>query len=305
MAAKEERRLTARLARQLANEYRAHKKVIVKVLRPFASMGAAPGAIPGAKFKIKEIVRRLDVLAVRWARTATAMAYKSKRSEIAPLAKRAEVFGAIKKLDPAKRSIAELAEETATTLVQANATIERTINSFFAAYEKAARAIEDAGKVQPVQAFTPEQEMQRYIERQVEIGASEQSISRSLTRYLENLIGKGNFVEIGGRFYELAAYAEMVARSELHNIYVKATVDECAQHDCDLVQFSRHDSPCELCAPLEGMVFSISGEDEDFPALDDTVTVGDVEVDPKFPHPNCEHNLNPVTRNILRAAGEL
>jgi hypothetical protein len=57
------------------------------------------------------------------------------------------------------------------------------------------------------------------------------------------------------------------------------------------------------------MVFSISGDDEDFPPLDEPVSVqtekGVVEVDPKAPHPRCEHNLNPVTRNILEAAGEL
>jgi len=42
-----------------------------------------------------------------------------------------------------------------------------------------------------------------------------------------------------------------------------------------------------LCAPLEGMVFSISGTDPDFPALDEPVDVDGVMVDPKFPHPNC------------------
>lgn len=316
MAATEKRTLTARLAGELAHEYEIHQRVLARVLKPFAELKAAPGSIHGAKAKVKEIVRRLDVIAVKWSEASIGQAYRSKRKEISALAKTAAVFtDGIMGADKTQLSVSRLAQQSSKDFLEVNTSIERTVEKFFRAYEEATRGVGAARMNSEVQAMTADMEMEvsRKVNYYLARGYDEGSISRKIRSYLEELVKGENFIEINGRFYELKALAENMARTELHKTYVEATVDECKKWECDLVQFSKHDSPCPLCAPLEGMVFSISGEDEDFPALDDTVEVEvelksgtkTVQVDPRKPHENCEHGLNPVTRNILRAAGEL
>jgi len=307
----EERKLTSKLAADLARDYANHQQVLANILQPFAKLKAQPKDLNVAKFKIREIVRRLDVIAVKWSRSAIAEAYKAKRAEAKPLAQKAAVFPTFKKLDPEKENVERLILKAAENLISTNASIEKTCSNFLMAYGTAISGINAVRQNKEIQFMSGdmEAEITRKVEYYIARGYDEGSISRKLRDYLSELVGGKNFIEINGRFYELKSWAENMARSELHKSYVQATIDEAKQYDCDLLQMSRHDSPCDLCGPLEGMVFSISGEDEDFPPLDDTVTVdtpkGPVEIDPKFPHYQCEHNLNPVTRNILRAAGEL
>lgn len=312
----EKRSLTSKLSRSLAKDYAVYQKVLSGVLRPFAELKAKPKDVRGAKAKVREIVRRLDVVATKWARTAIAEAYRSKRLEIGPIAKKASTFGKPKGPDRAKKAIPRLVETAASNLVKANRTIEASVRTFLAAYESAFGAVDEARRVKAEAAFMGgdvDEEMARKVKYYLSRGYDEGSIARKLRSYLEKLAAGDDFIEVGGKFFELKYYAELVARSELHNAYVDATVDECKAYDCDLVQFSRHDSPCPICAQLEGKVFSISGDDPDFPPLDEPVSIEvmtktsskTIDVDPRFPHPNCEHNLNPVTRAILRAAGEL
>lgn len=311
MAATEKRTLTSKLSTELVRIYGDHQQVLANVLKPFAKLQANPRDMLIAKFKIKEIVHRLDVQAVKWSRAAIAEAYRAKRIETNGLVKNIAVFPTEKKLDPAEASIERLVMNTAKQFIDANRSIAKTANTFLSAYETAVGGVSTARQIAQTQSMITnmEYEMSRKVDYYLARGYDEGSISRKLRSYLSELVDGKNFIEISGRFYELKAFAENIARSELHKAYVESTIDECKKYDCDLMQFSRHDSPCELCAPLEGMVFSISGEDEEFPPLDDTVTVetdkGPVEVDPKLVHNRCEHNMNPVTRAILEAAGEL
>jgi hypothetical protein len=312
----EKRSLTSKLARALANDYAAYQRVLSKILRPFAELKAKPKDVRGAKAKVREIVRRLDVIATKWARTAIAEAYKSKRLEVGPAAKRASTFGKPSEQGRAARAIPRLVENAASSLVKANRTIEASAREFLAAYESAFGAVDIArAKTEAMQFMDAgvAEDMERKVKYYLSRNYDEGSIARKLRKYLEKVVSGDDFIEVGGKFFELKYYAEMVARSELHNAYVDATVDECKAYDCDLVQFSRHASPCPICAQLEGKVFSISGDDEQFPPLNEPVQVEvmtkteskTIDVDPRFPHPNCEHNLNPVTRAILRASGEL
>jgi hypothetical protein len=303
----EDRTLTIDLSRNLAREYANNQTVIANILKPFARLAAQPKDMIDAKFKIHEIVRRLDVAAVKWSRVAITTAYRTRRAEVKPLVEKVAVLIPIKKLDPAKENVAKLILKTAELLVSTNASIEKTCNTFLKAYETAIGGVSTARQNVQTQSMTTnmEYEMSRKVEYYLARGYDEGSIARKLRQYLSELVDGKNFIEISGRFYELKAYAENMARTELHKAYVEATIDEAKQYEVDLLQFSSHQDPCEICAALEGMVFSISGEDEEYPSIDDTVTVdtakGPVEVDPKFPHYSCEHNLDPITRNILKA----
>jgi hypothetical protein len=301
-------KLTDQLAREISREYGIYQKVLAGVLLPFAQMRATQDEIKNIRAKVQEIIRRLDVLAVRWAKTAIDNAYRSKRSDIASIAKRASVFPEGHETNPGRRPV-DLIEKAAADFVGVNRSIATTVQRFLSAYEQAMAGASVAKVNAQFMNAKMEAEVSRKVDYYLARGYDEGSISRKLRAYLEKLVDGKDFIEINGRFYNLKDFAEQLARTELHEAYVEATLDECRKWDCDLVQFSRHDSPCDHCGPLEGMVFSISGDDPDFPSLNDTVTVdtdkGPVEVDPKAPHSNCEHNLNPVTRAILEAAGEL
>ncbi|MFA5422190.1 MAG: phage minor capsid protein [Bacilli bacterium] len=306
----EQKKLTDQLVGTIAKTYKTYTAVLSSVLRPFAQLKAEPSETRDALAKVREIVLRLNVIATAWARASIRQAYESKRKEISVAAKAVGNLETGKEIDR-EGTIKRQAAKTAEEFIKVNASILGTVSEFMAAYNQAFGAVEAVKQNEQVQAMNAgmakimEKKVGYYLAR----GYSEGAISRKLRSYLEKLVKGEDFIEINGRQYQLKALAENMARSELHEAYVEATVDECRKWDNDLVQMSRHDDPCGLCAALEGMVFSISGTDPDFPPLDSTVTVqtakGAVEVDPKFPHNMCEHGLNPVTRNILEAAGEL
>ena len=310
----EERALTEKLAGDIARKYSIYSRMIKRVLAPFAKMTADPKDVSGAMNEIRQIVRMMDIDATRWAFASSKKAYIEKRKGIAS---RTEAIG---NLDIGKRGNPEiamknLADKSAREFVKANGTIEGTCLDFLKTYEQAFAAVNTARVTENMQAISAaeKRQMETSVERMLARGMDEGAITRRLRDYLRDMMNGDDFIKIGERYYEIKYYAELVARETLHDCYIQATIDECEKWDNDLVQFSRHDDPCPLCAMLEGMVFSISGNDPDFPALDDPVEVEvmtgkelkTVQVDPKAPHPNCEHNLNPVTRNILRAAGEL
>jgi hypothetical protein len=288
----EQKRLTAQLAGSIAKTYKTYAAVLASILRPFAQLKAEPSETNDAMMKVREIVRRLDIIATAWARASIRNAYESKRKEIGAAAKVVGNLETGKEIDR-EGTIKRRASKAAEEFIKVNASIMGTVSEFMAAYNQAFGAVNAAKQTEQVQAMAAgmtkimEKKVGYYLAR----GYSEGAISRKLRSYLEKLVKGEDFIEINGRQYQLKALAENIARSELHEAYVEATIDECRKWDNDLVQFSRHDDPCELCAPLEGMVFSISGDDEDFPPLDSPVTVqtakGAVEVDPKFPHYQC------------------
>lgn len=95
--------------------------------------------------------------------------------------------------------------------------------------------------------------------------------------------------------YNIDSYAEMVARTKLIEASSMAVIDTAQEVGADLVQVSSHNTRCEECAEYEGKIFSISGSDPDFPALDAA---------PPF-HPNCMHDITVVYRSALVAEGSL
>ena len=91
-----------------------------------------------------------------------------------------------------------------------------------------------------------------------------------------------------GRLIRLDAYAELVARSTTREATNTATLDQLQAHGYDLVQMSSHASPCPICAPLEGRVYSISGKDNRYPPLERAYSGTHANI-----HVNCLHVLTP------------
>jgi hypothetical protein len=90
-------------------------------------------------------------------------------------------------------------------------------------------------------------------------------------------------------------YAEMVTRTKLMEASTQAVIDTAGAVGADLIQWSAHNTLCALCAEFEGMIFSLSGSDPDFPAA--------TELPPR--HPNCMHSTSIVFREFLDRQGTL
>ena len=111
-------------------------------------------------------------------------------------------------------------------------------------------------------------------------------------RLQERLLSQGltGFKDKLGREWRLDSYAQMVARTTSREIATVATLNTCQEADIDLIQISSHYPTCEICAPLQGKVFSISGKDERYPELTE-------EYMTPF-HPNCLHVTTPYVREF-------
>jgi hypothetical protein len=254
--------------------------------------------------KVKEIVLILNDQVRMWALSAIRTAY----DESAGIARtRLELIGAKQlpawKYNPARhdRKIDALVRFVSRDFFKANLTIEKTAKKFLGVMATASAGV--AKVAAQVQEFDPE-EVRAFIKRTVAgslrattkynegmAHLTSKDIAAKIMTKLKDMIGGGDFIKINGRNYNLKDYSELVARTRMREAQSEATKELAQQFDNDLVQFSKHDSPCEECAPLEGMIFSISGNDEEYPELTDEVT-------PPV-HPRCEHSLNPTSREVV------
>lgn len=107
------------------------------------------------------------------------------------------------------------------------------------------------------------------------------------------------FTDKAGREWRLSTYGAMVLRTVTAQAQVMAVLT--ADPGRDLYQISEIGTTCPICAPLEGRVYSRSGQDPDFPPL--AWAFG--KIDPDGPdtlentwlniHPCCLHSLFPFT----------
>lgn len=80
----------------------------------------------------------------------------------------------------------------------------------------------------------------------------------------------------------LDSYAAMVTRSTTREAGNLAREKQLVANGYDLVIITKHSPTCELCARVQGRVFSISGNDKRFPPLSEAFPSGYRNV-----HPNC------------------
>lgn len=139
----------------------------------------------------------------------------------------------------------------------------------------------------------------------LEAAASMQAAGKGAYKALPEFVqvlrreGVTAFVDKAGRSWSLHTYGAMVCRTTSRQAEVLSVLT--ADPEQDLYQISSHGSTCAICAPLEGRVYSKSGNDPDFPPL--AAAFG--KVDPAGPdnlsnsylniHPNCLHVLLPWT----------
>ncbi|WP_039879622.1 phage minor capsid protein [Jonquetella anthropi] len=85
-----------------------------------------------------------------------------------------------------------------------------------------------------------------------------------------------------GLSWNMGSYAEMLSRTTLMQVHNAATWNEFAEHGEDLIQISYHTPTCEMCAPWNGKVLSLTGKTPGYPTLTEAEDAG-------LFHPNCRH----------------
>lgn len=86
----------------------------------------------------------------------------------------------------------------------------------------------------------------------------------------------------------LDVYAMLCARSTTREAGNTAREIQLTENGYDLIEMTEHFPTCEVCAALQGKVFSISGNDKRFPPLSMAYRDGYHNV-----HPNCRHVMVP------------
>lgn len=124
-------------------------------------------------------------------------------------------------------------------------------------------------------------------------GTGWKQTSAKMVQELQNK-GVTAFVDKAGRRWSLQDYGNMAVRTTARQAEVAAIL---TADDYDLWQIVKIGSTCQVCAALEGRVYSKSGTDPNYPPL--SLAFG--KVDPAGPddltntylniHPNCLHSL--------------
>lgn len=113
-------------------------------------------------------------------------------------------------------------------------------------------------------------------------GASWKTMKVKLIQRIKEA-GYLEFVDKSGRKWDLESYAKMVARTVTRQAATAATVDACNKRNHDLIQVSAHGTDCSICKPLEGQIYSLSGNDSKYPKWNYQIPA----------HPNCKHVIAP------------
>jgi hypothetical protein len=252
--------------------------------------------------QIKDIVLQLDTAVQIWAPSAIRAAYE----ESAGVARtRLELVGAKRlperRYNPARhdKKIAALARTVMTDYWKANRTIEKTARKYLSVVSQAAAGMRKIERVQMFDSATVKGFINRTVAASLKartkynVGMAHltsKDVAAKIRAKLLDQIGGGNFITINGRDYNLRSYSELVARMRMRESQTEAVKESMKQYDEDLVEIPVHDNPCEICAPYQGQVYSVSGTSDKYPELPDG--------GPPW-HCNCEDVCNPVSENAL------
>jgi hypothetical protein len=250
------------------------------------------------KRKARRIVTYLNVISGRWTQRITREAYakadKRTRAILARLGK-TRARGP----EPARSGPKAVQDIAETALLKAIGSIMQTVENYAAAAMRATQAI----RIIPatIQAFAygdVADKIDDLARKAVKKEMARGALQKQIMDTLEEDILDGNFITIVGkagvsRTYNIRKYAKMVARTTLRDAQTAATIDNCKRYENDLVAVSSHGTDCAICAEYEGNIYSISGNDSKYPALDES---------PPF-HPNCMHVITPTSEEEVYVRG--
>lgn len=283
------------LIKRIGAAYSGAARSVVAILRDLDPMTYTDAEGSEALSKIRRVVAGLDEMATAWAVKSIKAAYAESRSVSRT---RLEAIGAEQtnvKKGRHEKAIQRMAKLTIRDYLDANRTILKNAGKYLSVMAHAKRKMDRYRENVRAEAFSSA-EVRDIIDDVVKAATGahlpSKGVSRQILDKLLDQISGGDFITVNGRNFEIRSYAELVARTRMRMAQTEAVKEMCAEWDNDLVEFSRHDDPCDICAPLEGQVFSISGKTPGYEKLTPEVT-------PPI-HPNCEHSLNPTSERALR-----
>lgn len=192
--------------------------------------------------------------------------------------------------DRNEKKIVALVKTVSRDFFKANLTIEKTARKFLSLMSMASAKVVRA----KLQAFDSN-EVRSWLDDLINEGtAANESRSKLYAQIRDKLLAqlKGeDFININGRNYNLRDYSELVAGVRMREAATEATLNSAEEYGQDLVEIPDDGSPCEECADIQDKVYSVSGDDPDYPELTDDIT-------PPI-HPRCRHYIRIVSREIL------
>lgn len=128
-----------------------------------------------------------------------------------------------------------------------------------------------------------------------QILAGTQTLRGAVQNVLNRFADKGisGFVDKAGKHWTAPSYAEMAVRTAAQNAARQGHSDKLVSAGKDLVIISSHGASCDICAPWEGRVVSLSGNDSKYPSMADAQADG-------LMHPNCKHRSSLYTPGLTR-----
>lgn len=110
-----------------------------------------------------------------------------------------------------------------------------------------------------------------------------QAVGEALQRFSDQ--GITGFIDRGGHHWQLENYAEMAVLTAIERSTISGYVDTMQSYGYDLAVIDGHIGSCPICEAWEGVIISISGENPDYPSLDEAEGAGCF-------HPRCMHGIH-------------
>lgn len=260
---------------QLALIYRAAQKELIKKLRDIDVTDFQRARAEVLLVQVNREIASLNKQARGWATRTIPIAY-SHGLDVSEA--RLRQLGITKYVNMNSQvhtsAVSILADNVTMDLLVANQTISKNVTRYIRATQQ--QVIED-------------NQISKMIAEGMIQGETRKQISDRLQEAFAKQLDEEKFITINGRYYQPESYSRMVARSRVGEASNQANVNASLQYGVDLVQVDIHAGSCEICDPFQGKIYSISGNDPDFPPLDER---------PPY-HPNCRHQLLPMTRESL------
>lgn len=124
------------------------------------------------------------------------------------------------------------------------------------------------------------------------VTTTRQAVGEALTEFADE--GIDCFIDRGGHRWTLENYAEMAVLTAIERSTISGYVDTMEEYGYDLAIIDGHAGACPICEAWEGVIVSVSGNNPDYPSLDEAESAGCF-------HPRCLHGITTYYPDISRA----
>ena len=124
------------------------------------------------------------------------------------------------------------------------------------------------------------------------VTTTRQAVGEALTEFADE--GIDCFIDRGGHRWTLENYSEMAVLTAIERSTIAGYVDTMEEYGYDLAIIDGHAGACPICEAWEGVIVSVSGNNPDYPSLDEAESAGCF-------HPRCMHGITTYYPDISRA----